>query len=856
MVRWPVLPRETERDTVLAALRSPRSRSVMLRGPSGVGKTTLGAHISQILRADGRTIVPVVGLAELTEIPLGALAPVLASSGRVDLDSVSDRVHALVAVVGENPSKFVLVVDDAPLLDTVSAGVLYQLVRVFGVTTLLTARDSHDVSGPLARLLHENLIDIVDLDGLSLEHSQSILQQYLGGTLRPESLRALFEASRGNPLMLRELIFAASRAGGIRSGDFGVEVSVAALPKHVRATIAERLSQLGADERRLAQLVAIAQPIPHAAIRADETDVLARLSAEGVVEDTSDEAIPSVRLAHPLFAEALVVDLSRVERSEIIREVAARLMPMGDDQLRFTAIVLLTSTDAEIRNDELDWAASYAHAVGDHSMAATLAERAQLAGRRFAPELVLASALSALAKSERSSHVFESAIGLGSDDEQRAIALARWGQHVVYRLARPADAVARVLRELGELDARGQSVLRPELAKWQLMTGDATALTGVSDPAELESGLGAVNAGLTAAMMATMSGHPIEAFHAIEQTRPLADAFRFDAPFAGALLDLSEFLALVANAEIEQASEFAAQRRLDRFADSAGVWSYALAIVRFHDGKLSEASTLAELAVEQLRWRDFTGLLGTATALHATIEAQRGDGDAAQQLLDHIAPEHDGDAKVILQRAECEAWLLAAAGKPEAAAAVIVAAVAEGIVLGHFLLSALTLTVALRLGQTPAASEQLQLLTQLSPAPLIARIREWGEALAAADVARLCELAPSLASSGVAALAVDGLLAGARFAAKAGRQELERKATLLARRLAADMDHRSVESGSDDLTEREWMIARAAAGRQRSREIGQQLGLSVRTVDNHLARIYRKLGVNGRGELEQVLTEL
>ncbi|GAA1217514.1 AAA family ATPase [Rhodoglobus aureus] len=499
MARWPVLPRETERDAVLSALRGPRSRSVMLRGPSGVGKTTLGAHISHALRADGRTIVPVVGLVELAEIPLGALAPVLASAGRVDLESVSDRVQALVAVVGENPSKFVLVIDDAPLLDAVSAGVLYQLVRVFGVTTLLTARDSHEVSGPLARLLHENLIEIVDLDGLSLEHSQSILQQYLGGTLRPESLRALFQASRGNPLMLRELIFAAARAGGIQSGEFGVEVAVAALPKHVRATIAERLLQLSGEERRLAQLIAIAQPIPEAAIRADETDVLDRLTAEGVVEETGGDSIPSVRLAHPLFAEALVVELSRAERAEIIQEAAARLMPIGDQQLRFTGTALLTSTDAVISDDELDWAANYAHAAGDHSMAATLAERAQKAGRRFGPELVLASALSALAESERASQVFESVIGLASGDEQRAIALARWGQHVVYRLARPADAVERVLAELGELDARGQSVLRPELAKWQLMTGDATALTDVVDPASPDGGVGAVNAGLTAA---------------------------------------------------------------------------------------------------------------------------------------------------------------------------------------------------------------------------------------------------------------------------------------------------------------------------------------------------------------------
>ncbi|MBH0110371.1 NACHT domain-containing protein [Salinibacterium sp. NG22] len=856
MARWPVLPRESERDAVLAALRGPRPRSVMLRGPSGVGKTTLGAHISQALRADGRTVIPVIGLAELVDVPLGALAPVLASSGRHDIESVSDRVQALVGVVGENPQKFVLVIDDAPLLDAVSASVLYQLVRVFGVTTLLTARDSHEVVGPLARLLHENLIDIVELDGLSLEHSQSILQQYLGGTLRPESLRALFEASRGNPLMLRELIFAAARAGGIRSGDFGVEVSVATLPKHVRATIADRVQQLTAAERRLAQLIAIAQPIPRAVIREAEGDALAFLTSEGIVEDTGDELTPLVRLAHPLFAEALTIDLVQAERAELVKEIAGRLLPMGDQQLRFTATVLLTSTHAAISDDDLDWAASYAHAAGDHAVAASLAERAQLTERRFAPELVLASALSALAESDRSSAVFESAIRLANDDEQRAMALARWGQHMVYRLSRPSDAVDRVTCELSRMDARGQAVLRPELAKWQLMTGDAHALAHAADPVSSDGGLGAVNAGLTAAMMATMAGHPEDAFAAIAHTRPLADAFRFEAPFASSLLDLSEFLALVAAAEMVRARDFAAQRRLDRFADSAGVWSYALATVRLHEGRLSDAQSLATLAVEQLRWRDFTGLLGTAIALHATVDAQLGEPESARELLSEITPENAGDAKVILQRAECEAWLLAAEGRTNEAAGVIVAAAAEGIILGHFLLSALTLTVAIRVGHPAAAREQLELLTHLSPSPLVASIRDWAEVAAEADVARLCELAPALASSGVAALAVDGLLNGARCAAKADRRELERKAMLLARRLAADMDQVPGESHAAELTEREWTIARAAAGRKRSREIGQQLGLSVRTVDNHLARIYRKLGVKGRVELEEVLAEL
>jgi len=856
MARWPVIPRESERDAVLSLLGGPRARSVMVRGPSGVGKTTLGSHVAQALRADGRTVVPVIGLAELVEVPLGALAPVLASSGRSDLGGVGERVQELIGVIGGDPQKYVLVVDDAPLLDSVSASVLYQLVRVFGVTTVLTGRDSHDLSGPIARLLHENLVEVIDLDGLSLEHSQSILQQYLGGTLRPESLRTLFEASRGNPLMLRELVLAAARAGGIRRGDFGWEVSVEALPKHVRATIGDRVQQLTEIERELARMIAIAQPIPRVALHPTELDVLAHLRSEGIVDETRDGPTSLVRLAHPLFAETLLAELPRATRAEIIREIAARLRPLDDEHFRFTAIVLLASTDADIGDDDLDWAASYAYAVCDHAVAAALAERAQARGRRFVPELVLASALSALAKCEQASATFESAIECARDDEQRASALARWGQHVVYRLSRPTTAVERVKAEIGQLDERARAVLRPELAKWQLMTGDATALDAVEEPSAAGGGLGAINAGLTAAMIATMSGNHEQALEAITQTRPLAEAFRFDEPFANSRLDLFEFLALVASAEIERAKEFVARRRIDRFADTAGMWSYALATIRLHDGKLQQARELSTLAVEQLRWRDFTGMLGAAIALHATAEAQLGESETARELLAEISPEHAGDANVILQRAECEAWLLAAQGRQAEGAAVLVAAAAEGIILGHFLLSALSLSIASRIGHPEAAKDQLHILAELSTSPLVRRIRDWGDATEASDVDRLCELAPELVESGVAALAVDGLLEGAAAAAKAGRVEMERKATRLARRIASDMDSVPGEAVVAELTEREWVIARAAAERKRSREIGHELGLSVRTVDNHLARIYRKLNVAGRVELEEVLAEL
>ncbi len=57
------------------------------------------------------------------------------------------------------------------------------------------------------------------------------------------------------------------------------------------------------------------------------------------------------------------------------------------------------------------------------------------------------------------------------------------------------------------------------------------------------------------------------------------------------------------------------------------------------------------------------------------------------------------------------------------------------------------------------------------------------------------------------------------------------------------------------LTEREREIARLAAAGKRSKEIAEQLFLSPRTVDVHLARIYRKLDVSSRAALASVVLQ-
>jgi DNA-binding CsgD family transcriptional regulator/tetratricopeptide (TPR) repeat protein len=69
------------------------------------------------------------------------------------------------------------------------------------------------------------------------------------------------------------------------------------------------------------------------------------------------------------------------------------------------------------------------------------------------------------------------------------------------------------------------------------------------------------------------------------------------------------------------------------------------------------------------------------------------------------------------------------------------------------------------------------------------------------------------------------------------------------RELGAKPPGRSTAEGTEALTGREVEIARLVAARNSNKAIGKKLGISARTVSTHLSNVFRKLGVESRGEL-------
>ena len=69
--------------------------------------------------------------------------------------------------------------------------------------------------------------------------------------------------------------------------------------------------------------------------------------------------------------------------------------------------------------------------------------------------------------------------------------------------------------------------------------------------------------------------------------------------------------------------------------------------------------------------------------------------------------------------------------------------------------------------------------------------------------------------------------------------------------IAADLLERARGCGSGALTTTEQQVATLVAAGRRNREVASALFVSESTVEAHLTRIYRKLGLRNRAELAQ-----
>jgi DNA-binding CsgD family transcriptional regulator len=164
-----------------------------------------------------------------------------------------------------------------------------------------------------------------------------------------------------------------------------------------------------------------------------------------------------------------------------------------------------------------------------------------------------------------------------------------------------------------------------------------------------------------------------------------------------------------------------------------------------------------------------------------------------------------------------------------------------------------------RLGGAGHASARLGELADVVDGDLAGLAARQAAGCVARDGAELDRVCGGFAEIGMLLCAAEAA-AHAAAAYRAMRQPIEANgAAARARMLAARCEGAATPAlralYAPDLTAREWEITMLAARDLTTKAIADQLVLSPRTVDNHLNRIYRKLGVNGRADLTRVMVE-
>jgi DNA-binding CsgD family transcriptional regulator len=378
-----VLGEFLEQDTPWLAL--------LLTGGPGIGKTALWQRGLRLARDRGIRVLAArpsgaeaelsfAGLFDLLEgidigsvggLPVPQRRALEAALLRADpMDAAPERFAIAAGFLGVLRSlgaceRVLVAVDDLQWLDAASAEVLaFAARRARGqrFRFLLSSRSgaATEVEGALGPAgLHT-----AEVRSLSLTATRRLLSQRLGLTLPPRTLRRLFDATQGNPLLALEL--GRALAGG-RPWAIGTEPPVADLAGN---PFGARVAILPWPARRALLVTALSGhlSLPKLTAVADNAAV-EELVADGLLISDSDR----VRLSHPLVAVA-------ARRHSRISEVQALHLALadvaGDETLRARHLALSApAPDADVAG-VVGAAATAAARRGAAHDAAELAEHA------------------------------------------------------------------------------------------------------------------------------------------------------------------------------------------------------------------------------------------------------------------------------------------------------------------------------------------------------------------------------------------------------------------------------------------------------------------------------------------------
>ena len=871
--------------------------ALVVAGEVGIGKTafwravveraeTAGIYVLSTRCAEREMPLAFGGLADLVDPVLDGVAEQLPEFQRRALAVAVGReppsldppealalqraFRACLRVLAER-SPVLVAIDDVQWLDPASRRVLAFAARRLDdvpvgilVTERAEATDPLDLDSALRdRLQH------VQLGALSLGALHNIVRSRLGVRIPRPTFARVYQTSAGNPLYALE--FARSWA------DPAARRSV---PASLEELVRERIDALPASVRPLLAAVAAVEraPVP---LLADVVEDAQLLLDQGVAAGAVTVDGGLVCVSHPLLASVVYEDLAPSER----RTLHARLASHADDLQEHARHLALAAVGPDLEVARiLDQAAADARARGSPDTAARLAEQAvqhTLPGHVEERAERILAVVTYLADAGQVAHarawLDELLAGpVGGARRARALLIRFELEHDIEVRER---AVEEALEHVGDdraLRARVLIAASRSRANWaDLAAAEALARQALADAEQVD------DPALLATALATV---------ALRSTRPETDLLE-------RAIALADVHGTIPRSRSPRQVMAMLQLEAGHLADARSLLRHELEAMRLTGRELEQHEALlglAELEKAAGNWGEAERYLDEAWELtfdggdrfweawvwlhRAVLAGLRGDVDEARRLIDHTIAHGEahwplfgvytravlGSLELFLgnaQRAwdlfadlvDIELMLSALPGIADAIeAAVLVGRLEEAESILAALLAKWPRSVWAR-----AAGLRCRALIMLGTGqsdPAVAAAQEAATRFEAAgfpfDRARSLMVAgEALRRLGERRRAAETFEAAEAIFAQLGAEVWRRRA------MDEVVRARPRPRSDRTLTAAERRVAALVAAGRTNREVAAELFTTVGTVEVHLTRVYRKLGLRSRTELARRVAE-
>jgi DNA-binding CsgD family transcriptional regulator/tetratricopeptide (TPR) repeat protein len=862
----PLAGREDELDVIHRALnKAGNSSGVVIVGAAGVGKTRLAREALIRAEAVGARSNWIVGTESARVLPLGAFS---ASLGNLMSDPMLGVRRIVDSFVAQQRRGRVLIgVDDAHLLDGLSAHVVHQLARSPGARLVVTLRANSGEPDAVTALWKDGHLARLDLQPLSAAATRRVIEAELGGPVDALSAQRFWKLTGGNALFVRQLLKDQLAAGRIRqlAGVWMWDENVA-VSSSIGEMVCRQLGSLTPDQALVVDTLSLCEPLAVDVL----CDLVCRHDLEAAeqmhlvtVERTGDTLM--ARLAHPLFGELRRATAGEMYLSRVRGQLAQRLAKDADPDAPATVRRALLTLESDLAPDPDLFlrSARFAMTLLDLGLADRFATAAADADADV-PEAAELRAMNLLL------------LGRGQEAEaalQEMSAAGRPRRHhwatvraanLIWMLGRPAEAQAILEALSAEQESAADRAQRiaveacaeAVVARCELAADKARTAMKSADLPDFHTMMASVALIMAQGALGQVDDITELADEALQRALTSFQAshmrFWFGSVFARACR---------LTGRIDEGVD-SAKRLAESASDIPGLayanLSFLLGHAELIGGALPDALTLLHEALAGVERHGVTTGLKPATCFAlAEAHAKLGQPAEAQKALSAAQKcvPHD---YLFMQTALSlsTGWVLAATGSLTDAVAVVQAAAEDARERVQPTHELACLQAAAQWGDASGAARARELADELS-LPLADAVARHAESLQARDGEGLLAASDDYRAIGDRATAADVAAQAAAAFGNAQQRKRAMYAAALARELADACGGLCTPALRTrvgvPLTGREREVIELVIAGLPNRDIAERLVMSVRTVEGHVYRACQRVGASSRADLAAIL---